>query len=48
MKALVYEGPWQMPLRQIEPPEPNPEEVIIAVQAVGICGSDVHGFMGTT
>jgi L-iditol 2-dehydrogenase len=48
MKALVYEAPWQMPLRQIDLPEPNPEDVVISVRAVGICGSDVHGFMGTT
>jgi L-iditol 2-dehydrogenase len=48
MKALVYEGPWQMPLRQIEDPIPTPNDVIVSVQSVGICGSDVHGFMGTT
>jgi L-iditol 2-dehydrogenase len=48
MKALVYEGPWQMPLRQLDPPQPDPGEAIVSVQAVGICGSDVHGFMGTT
>ncbi len=48
MKALVYEGPWQMPLRHLETPTPGPEEVLVAVQVVGICGSDVHGFMGTT
>jgi L-iditol 2-dehydrogenase len=48
MRALVYEGPWQMPLRQIEAPAPGPTDVVVAVQAVGVCGSDVHGFMGTT
>ena len=48
MKALVYEGPWKMSMQQIEEPEPGPEDVIISVQTVGICGSDVHGFMGTT
>jgi L-iditol 2-dehydrogenase len=48
MKALVYEGAWQMPLREIAVPEPGPGDAIVAVQAVGICGSDVHGFMGTT
>lgn len=48
MPALVYEGAWQMPLRQLETPTPTPDDVIIAVQAVGICGSDVHGFMGVT
>ncbi len=48
MKALVYEGAWQMPMREMEPPLPGPEDVIVAVQAVGVCGSDVHGYMGTT
>ncbi len=49
MKALVYEGAWQMPLRQIDSPKPiSPEDVVIAVHTVGICGSDVHGFKGTT
>ncbi|HEX7594503.1 MAG TPA: alcohol dehydrogenase catalytic domain-containing protein, partial [Anaerolineae bacterium] len=49
MKALVYEGAWQMPLRQIDSPKPiSPEDVVVAVHTVGICGSDVHGFKGTT
>src|SRR5919202_2750316 len=48
MKALVYEGAWQMPLREMERPEPGPEDVIVQVRAAGICGSDVHGFMGAT
>lgn len=48
MKALLYEGPWQMPLREVERPEPGPEDVVVSVQAAGICGSDVHGFTGFT
>jgi L-iditol 2-dehydrogenase len=48
MRALVYEGAWQMPLREIENPAPEPGEVIVAVEAVGICGSDVHGYTGST
>ncbi len=49
MKALVYEGAWQMPLRQVQAPRvETPDDMIVAVQAVGICGSDVHGFKGTT
>jgi L-iditol 2-dehydrogenase len=48
MKALVYEGPWQMPIRDIEPPQAGLGEVVVAVQAVGVCGSDVHGYTGST
>ncbi len=48
MRALVYEGAWQMPLRQVADPQPGPGEVVVAVAASGVCGSDVHGFMGTT
>ncbi len=48
MRALVYEGAWQMPLREIDPPSPGPDDVIVAVQAAGVCGSDVHGFTGST
>src|SRR5687767_11455976 len=48
MKALVFEGAWQMSLREMETPQPGPNDVIVAVQAVGVCGSDVHGYMGIT
>ena len=29
-------------------PQPAPDEVLIAVKACGICGSDVHGYDGST
>lgn len=48
MRALMYEGPWQMPLRDIPAPDPEPDQVVVAVRAAGICGSDVHGFTGST
>ncbi|MCB0085721.1 MAG: zinc-binding dehydrogenase, partial [Caldilineaceae bacterium] len=48
MRALVYEGPYQMPLRNMPAPTPGPNEVLIEVKAVGICGSDVHGYTGST
>lgn len=48
MRALVYEGAWQMPLREIDHPAPGLGEVVVTVRAVGICGSDVHGFTGST
>lgn len=48
MRALVYEAAWRMPLRQVPDLTPGPGEVIVKVAAVGICGSDVHGFTGST
>ena len=37
-----------MPLREHPDPSPGPGEVVVAVRAAGICGSDVHGFLGAT
>ncbi len=48
MRALVYEGEWQMPLREVGFPVPGDNEVIVQVKAAGICGSDVHGYAGVT
>jgi L-iditol 2-dehydrogenase len=48
MQALVYEGAWQMPLRDVPMPIPSADEVVVRVETVGVCGSDVHGYKGTT
>jgi 2-desacetyl-2-hydroxyethyl bacteriochlorophyllide A dehydrogenase len=48
MKALMYLGPKDMQVVDIEQPSPQKGEVKIAVKYVGICGSDVHGYLGTT
>ncbi len=48
MKAFVYQGAYNMPLENVETPVPGEHEVLIAVRSVGICGSDVHGYRGTT
>ena len=48
MKALVYHGPWEMTVESLGDPEPGPGDVTIRVVAVGICGSDIHGFTGHT
>jgi L-iditol 2-dehydrogenase len=48
MKALVYQGPMTMTLEQVPDPIPGPGQVLVQVKAVGICGSDVHGFIGKT
>jgi L-iditol 2-dehydrogenase len=46
MNALIYDGPWQLHLAELPRPEPGAGEVLLRSIAVGICGSDVHGFTG--
>ena len=48
MRALVFRGPHEMPLEDRPEPVVGPRDVLVAVQAAGICGSDVHGFIGAT
>ncbi len=46
MQALVYTGPNKMVLTDAPIPVPAPGEVLVRVQAVGICGSDMHAYHG--
>ena len=46
MRALVYTGPNQMIVTDQPRPEPGLGEVLVAVHAVGICGSDMHAYHG--
>lgn len=48
MKALVYHGPEDLRWEDIKDVQPGKDEVLIKVKAVGICGSDVHGYLGIT
>ena len=48
MKALVLKDYKRFAYEDVPVPEPGPEEVLIAVKACGICGSDVHGMDGST
>jgi 2-desacetyl-2-hydroxyethyl bacteriochlorophyllide A dehydrogenase len=48
MKALVYYGPEDLRLAEIADLKPAPGEALIRVKACGICGSDVHGYLGIT
>lgn len=40
----ILKVPGTMEIRPAEVPEPKDDEVLIKVEYVGICGSDVHGF----
>ncbi len=48
MKALKYIGPEKLELRDVATPEPGKDEVLLRVRGCGICGSDVHGWLGLT
>lgn len=46
MKALVYTGPNQLVVREVPDPHPRNDEVVVRVDSVGICGSDMHAYHG--
>lgn len=48
MKALLLTEYKKLELTDMPEPEIGPDEVLIRVKACGICGSDVHGFDGST
>jgi L-iditol 2-dehydrogenase len=48
MKALVLEEYNRLVYKDWPNPKIAPDEVLIQVKAVGICGSDVHGMDGST
>jgi len=48
MKALVLSQYRHLELQDLLQPTPAADEVLIQVRACGICGSDVHGYDGST
>lgn len=46
MKAAVFTAPYTFEIRELKRPEPRPGEVLIRIRSVGICGSDIHPYMG--
>lgn len=46
MKALVYIAPYTLEFTDVVEPVPSAGEVLVRVEAVGICGSDVHAYHG--
>src|SRR6188474_1968821 len=47
MRAIVWQGPNEMTVEeQPDPPDPGPGELILRPEAVGICGSEVEGYLG--
>jgi L-iditol 2-dehydrogenase len=48
MKALVLKEYLQLSLEEVERPIPNPTDVLVKVKSTAICGSDIHGYDGTS
>jgi len=46
MKALVYTAPCETQLLELPRPSPTEGEVVLRIEAVGICGSDMHAWHG--
>jgi threonine dehydrogenase-like Zn-dependent dehydrogenase len=46
MKALVWEAPRVMQMREHDMPTAAPDEVVIKVAYAGICGSELSGYLG--
>jgi 2-desacetyl-2-hydroxyethyl bacteriochlorophyllide A dehydrogenase len=46
MKVLVYTRPNEVQLQERPVPHAEPGEVVLAIEAVGICGSDMHAWHG--
>ncbi len=46
MKALVLLGAERMELRDEPTPTPGPGEALLRIEAAGICGSDLHSYLG--
>ena len=48
MKALVLTAPSQLEFTDFPTPIPADDEVLLRIHACGICGSDIHGWDGST
>jgi len=46
MKALIYDGVETLGYRDVPEPKPGTGEDLIRVEAVGVCGSDMHAYLG--
>jgi len=42
MKQAVMTSPGVIEFRDVPVPKPGPDEVMIRVRRIGVCGSDIH------
>ncbi len=46
MKQAIMTAPGEIMIHEIEVPKPGRDEVLLEIQRIGVCGSDVHVFHG--
>src|SRR5437870_11939890 len=46
MNQAVMTAPGQIEYREVPKPAPQPDEVLINVKRIGVCGSDIHVYHG--
>lgn len=46
MKQATMTAPGQIEIRQAPVPSPGPGQVLLQIQRIGVCGSDIHVFHG--
>ena len=46
MKQAIMTAPGKIQLQNIAAPTPGPGEVLLRIQRIGVCGSDVHVYHG--
>ena len=44
MRGVVFLGDRRLELREFPDPTPGPGEVVLAIKASGMCGSDLHTY----
>ena len=48
MKALLLTAPGRLEIADVPAPDVGPRDVLVRVAVCGICGSDVHGYHGSS
>ena len=47
MKTAIIYGPRDIQVEEVDIPVIGPDDVLVRVKVSGICGSDVHRYLGT-
>ena len=48
VRAVVQTGPRQIEIREFPRPTIGPDDGLLRIERCGICGSDVHGYDGSS